>query len=50
MAVGMDNTPMQLVLSVFIIDHVAAVHQCFDVHNKILGVLSRPSYNILKFS
>ena len=41
---------MQLVLSVLVIDHFAAVHQCLDVCNKILGVLSQSSHNILKFS
>ena len=50
MAVGTYNTLMQLVLSVFIIDHLAVVHQYFDACNKILGVLSGPGYNILKFS
>ena len=48
--VGTYNMPMQLVLLVFIVDHLAAVHLCFDMHNKILGVPSRPGYNILKFS
>ena len=36
-AVGTDNALMQVVLLMFIIDHLAAVHQCFEVHNKILG-------------
>ena len=50
MVVGMYNTLAQLVLLLFIVDHLAVVHQCFDVCNKILGVLSGPGYNILKFS
>ena len=40
MAVGMYNTVAQLVLLVFIIDHITAVYQCFDVCNKVLRVLS----------
>ena len=50
MAVCMDNTAMQLMLSVLIIDHFAAVHQCLDACNEILGVLSQSCHNILKFS
>ena len=50
MAVGTYDTAMQLVHLVFIIDHLAVVHQCFDACSKIFGVLSRPGYNILKFS
>ena len=50
MAVGMYNTLEQLVLLVLINDLLAVVHQCFEICNKILGVLSRPGYNILKFS
>ena len=37
----MDDMAMQLMLSVFIIDHLAAVHQCLDACNEILG--SSPS-------
>ena len=50
MAVLSDNMAMQLVLSMLIIDHLAMVHQCLDVCNKILGVLSWSGHNILKFS
>ena len=50
MAIGTDDTSVQLVLLVFIIDHLAVVHQCFDASNKILWVLSGPGYNILKVS
>ena len=50
MAVCTDYTVMQLMISVFIIDHLAAVNQCLDVCNEILGVLSQPGHNILKFS
>ena len=39
LTVGMDNMLKQFMLSVFIIDHLAAVHQCFDACNKILRVL-----------
>ena len=50
MAVGMYNMLAQLILSVFTIDHLTAVHQCFDACNKIFGILSWPGYNSLKFS
>ena len=50
MAVCTDDTVMQLVLSVLNIDHLAAVHQCLYACDKILGVLSQPGHNILKFS
>ena len=46
----MDNTAMQHVLLVLIIDHLAAVHQCFDGCNKVLRVLSQSGHNILEFS
>ena len=46
----MDDTAMQLMVSVLIIDHFAAVHQCLDACNEILGVLSQPGHNILDFS
>ena len=49
MAVCTDNTVMQFVLAMLIIDHLAVVHQCLDACNKILGVLSWPGYNIFKF-
>ena len=49
MAIGMHNTATQLVLLVFIVDHLAVVHQCFDVCNKVLRDLSRPGYKVLKF-
>ena len=50
MAVCTDDTVMQFVLMVLIIDHLAAVHQCLDACNKILGVLSQPGHNIFEFS
>ena len=49
MAVCTDNTVMQFMLAMLIIDHLAAVHQCLDACDKILGVLSWPGYNIFKF-
>ena len=48
--VCMDNGAMQLVLAVLIIDHLAVVHQCLDVCDEILGVLSWPGHNIFEFS
>ena len=50
MVVCTDDTVMQLVLSVLIIDHLAAVYQCLDTCDEILGVLSWPGHNILEFS
>ena len=50
MVVCMDDMVMQFVLAMLIIDHLAAVHQCLDACNEILGVLSQPGYNIFKFS
>ena len=50
MAVCMDNMAMQLILMVLLIDHLAAVHQGLDACDEILGVLSQPGHNILKFS
>ena len=50
MAVGMDNTAMQFMLVMLIIDHLAAVHQCLDACDEILGVLSQPGHNIFEFS
>ena len=44
------NMAMQFMLTMLIIDHLAAVHQCLDVCNEILGVLSQPGHNILVFS
>ena len=49
-AVCMDDTVMQFVLTMLIIDHLAVVHQCLDASNEILGVLSQPGYNLFKFS
>ena len=49
MVVCMDDTAMQFMLMMLIIDHLTAVHQCLDACNKILGVLSQPGYNLLKF-
>ena len=50
MAVCMDDTAMQFVLAMLIIDHLAVVHQCLDACDKILGVLSWPDHNIFKLS
>ena len=50
MAVCMDNMAMQFMLTMLIIDHLAVVHQCLDVFDEILGVLSQPDHNIFKFS
>ena len=50
MAACMDDTMMQLIFLVLIINHLAAVHQCLDACDEILGVLSWPGYNILEFS
>ena len=50
MAVCTDDMVMQLMLMVLVIDQLAAVHQCLDACNKILGVLSWPGHNIFEFS
>ena len=50
MAVCTDDTMIQLMLSVLIIDHLAAVHQCLDACDEILEVLSQPGHNILELS
>ena len=50
MAICTDNTVMQFTLVMLIIDHFAAVHQCLDLCNKILGVLSWPGHDIFEFS
>ena len=50
MAVCTDDMAMQFVLVMFIIDHLTVVHQCLDVCNEILGVLSQPGHNIFEFS
>ena len=50
MVVCMDDTTMQFVLTMLIIDHLAAVHQCLDACDKILGVLFQPGHNIFEFS
>ena len=50
MAVCTDNTAMQFMLMMLIIDHLAAVNQHLDACDKILGVLSWPGHNIFKFS
>ena len=50
MAVCTDNMATQFVLTVLIIDHLTVVHQCLDVCDKILRVLSWPGYSIFKFS
>ena len=50
MVVCTDNTAMQFVLAMLIIDHLTAVHQCLDVCDEILGVLSQPGHDIFEFS
>ena len=50
MAECTDDMATQFVLLMLIIDHLAAVHQCFDACNDILGVLSQPGHNIFEFS
>ena len=50
MAVCMDDMAMQFMLMMLIIDHLTAVHQCLDVCNEILGVLSWPGYYLFEFS
>ena len=50
MAVCMDNTVMEFMLTMLIIDHLAVVHQCLDACNEILRVLSQPGHNIFEFS
>ena len=50
MVVCTDNMAMQFVLVMLIIDYLAAVHQCLNACDEILGVLSQPAYNIFKFS
>ena len=50
LAVCTDDTTMQFVLAMLIIDHLAVVHQCLDACDKILGVLSQPGHNIFEFS
>ena len=50
MVVCTDNMAMQFMLMMLIIDHHAAVHQCLDACNEILGVLSWPGHNIFEFS
>ena len=39
----------QLMLLVLIIDHLTVVLQCFGACDKVLRVLSRPGYDVLKF-
>ena len=50
MAVCTDNTAMQFMLTMLIIDHLTAVHQCLYACNEILVVLSQPGYYIFQFS
>ena len=50
MVVCTDDMATQLMLVVFIVDHLTAVHQCLDACDKILGVLSQPGHNMFKFS
>ena len=49
LAVCTDDTAMQFVLTMLIIDHLTVVHQCLDVCDEILGVLSWPAHNIFEF-
>ena len=50
MAVCMDDMTVQFMLVMLIIDHLAAVHQCLDMCNEILGVLFQPHHNIFELS
>ena len=50
MAVCMDDTAVQLMLTVFVFDHLTVVHQGLDACDEILGVLSQPGHNIFEFS
>ena len=50
LTVCMDNMVMQFMLTMLIIDNLAAVHQCLDACDEILGVLSQPGHNIFEFS
>ena len=50
MAVCTENMATQFMLMMLIIDHLTVVHQCLDVCDKILGVLSWPGHNIFEFS
>ena len=50
MVVCMDDMATQFMLTMLIIGHLAVVQQCLDACNKILGVLSWPSHNLMKFS
>ena len=50
MVVCMDDMATQFLLVMLIIDHLAVVHQCLDVCDEILGVLSQPGLNTFDFS
>ena len=50
MVISTDNMATQFILAMLIIDHLAAVHQCLDACDEILGVLSRPGHNLFEFS
>ena len=50
MVVRTDDTAMQFMLVMLIIDHLAAVHQCLDACSEILRVLSQPGHNLFEFS
>ena len=50
MVVCMDDTVMQFMLSILIINHLTVVYQCLDACDEILGVLSQPGHNIFEFS
>ena len=45
-----DDTAMQFVLTVLLVDHLTAVQQCLDACDKILRVLSQPGHNNFEFS
>ena len=50
MVVCMDDMAMQFMLAMLIIDHLTVAHQCLEVCDEILGVLSWPGNNIFEFS
>ena len=50
MLVCTDDTVVQFMLTLLIIDHLAVVQRCLDACNKFLGALSQPGHNIFEFS
>ena len=44
-----DDTAMQFMFPLLLVDHLTAVHQCLDACNEILRVLSQPGHNIFEF-